>query len=106
RVPQLERAAGVDRMKDALDGDAIRTVGSEQRRQLAVDAGQALRKRIAGDGRDGAAGDQLVASSIGLDAAIAGALRAGVDAEDFHASEASISFSSMSKFAQTCCTSS
>jgi hypothetical protein len=47
-----------------------------------------------------------VASSVGLDAAVAGALRAGVDAKNSHASEASISFSSMSKFAHTCWTSS
>src|SRR5207247_1733126 len=41
-----------------------------------------------------------------LDAAVTGALGAGVDAEDPHASEASISFSEMSKFDETFCTSS
>ena len=50
--------------------------------------------------------DQAVARPVGLDAAVAGALGAGIDAEDPHASEASISFSSMSKFDQTCRTSS
>jgi hypothetical protein len=43
-----------------------------------------------------------MAPTIGLHATVTGALGAGVDAEDSHASEASISFSSMSKFAQTC----
>ena len=50
--------------------------------------------------------DDPVARSVGLDAAVAGALGPGIDPEDSHASEASISFSSMSKFDQTCCTSS
>ena len=36
-----------------------------------------------------------------LDAAVAGALGAGIDPEDLHANEASISFSSMSAFDQT-----
>jgi hypothetical protein len=44
--------------------------------------------------------------SIGFDAAEAGALGAGIDPEDLHASEASISFSEMSKFDDTFCTSS
>ena len=71
-----------------------------------MDAGEAMRERIAGGHRDGAAGHQAMAAAVRLHATVAGALRAGVDAEDSHASEASISFSSMSKFAQTCCTSS
>ena len=50
--------------------------------------------------------DHAVARPVGLDAAVTGALGTGVDAENLHASEASISFSSMSKFDQTCCTSS
>ena len=81
-------------------------MGCEQAGELPMDTGETVRKRIARGGGDGSAGDQLMASSVGLDAAVAGALRAGVDAEDSHASEASISFSSMSKFAQTCWTSS
>ena len=61
--------------------------------------------RAAGDA-DGAADDDAVARPVGLDAAVTGALGAGIDAEHSHASDASISFSSMSKFDQTCCTSS
>ncbi len=49
---------------------------------------------------------QLVAPAVAVDAAVAGAIGAGVDAEHPHASEASISFSSMSKFDHTCLTSS
>ena len=47
-----------------------------------------------------------MAATVRLHAAVAGALGAGIDAEDSHAREASISFSSMSKLAQTCWTSS
>ena len=50
--------------------------------------------------------DDAVARPVGLDATITGALGARVDAEHSHASEASISFSEMSKFDHTCCTSS
>ena len=67
---------------------------------------QPVGERRGGRGGDGAAHDNPVARPVGLDAAVAGALGAGIDAEDSHASEASISFSSMSKFDQTCCTSS
>ena len=63
-------------------------------------------KRGAGPGLDGAAPYQLMTAAVAVDAAVSGAVRAGVDAEDPHASEASISFSSMSKFDQTCLTSS
>src|SRR5687767_3457311 len=106
RVSELQRAPGVDGVKQALDGDALGTAGGEPRDQLAVDPGKTLRERIAGERRDDAAGDKLMAPPVGLHAAVAGALGAGVDAENSHASDASISFSSMSKFAQTCCTSS
>ena len=49
---------------------------------------------------------QAVPAPVALDAPEAGADRTGIDPEDPHASEASISFSSMSKFDQTFCTSS
>src|SRR5215207_3396982 len=48
----------------------------EEGRQLTMDAGQALGKRIAGTRGDRAAGNQLMAPPVGLDAAVAGALRA------------------------------
>jgi len=78
----------------------------EQGGELPVNPGEALREGVARERRDDAAGNQLVAASVRLHAAVTGARGAGVDAEDSHASEASISFSSMSKFAHTCCTSS
>jgi hypothetical protein len=43
----------------------------------------------------------VVAAAVGVDAAIPGAHGAGIDPENPHASEASISFSSTSKFDQT-----
>ena len=63
-------------------------------------------KEFDGGNRDRAADDQPMAAAVALHASVAGARRAGIDPKDFHASEASISFSSMSKFDQTCCTSS
>ena len=57
-------------------------------------------------GHDGAGKHDAMAGPVGFDAAVAGAHGPGVDAEDFHASDASISFSEMSKFDETFCTSS
>ena len=78
----------------------------QQLHEAAMNLEQLLGERRGGGRADGAARDDPVARSVGLDAAVAGALRPGIDAKDSHASEASISFSSMSKFDQTCCTSS
>src|SRR5688572_1612591 len=103
-VAQLERAARVHRVKQTFDGNAVGAVCGEQRRQLAVNAGEPLRKRVACGGADRAACNQVVAPPVGLDATVAGALGTWVDAKNSHASEASISFSSMSKFVQTCWT--
>ena len=116
-VTELQRAADVRRMKQIFDGDTVGMVGRQQRRELGVNSRETIRKCIAGRRRDGATGQEHVPASIRLHAAITGALGAGIDAEDSHPSrllgvtlslpkgharEASISFSSMSKFAQTC----
>src|SRR6185503_1720678 len=106
RVPKLERAAGVDSVKDALDGDAVRPRPGKQRHELAMNTSQTSGKGVCGGGCDGAAGHEAMTASVRLHAAVAGALGAGVDADYSHAREASISFSSMSKLAHTCCTSS
>ena len=74
--------------------------------QLAMDPGEPFGKRITGFRGDCPARDQVVSATVRLDAAVAGALGAGIDAENSHAREASISFSSMSKLAHTFCTSS
>ena len=58
------------------------------------------RLRAAG-GDNRAARDERVPRAVGVDATVAGADRAGIDPEHPHASEASISFSSTSKFDQT-----
>ena len=71
-----------------------------------MDARETMWKRVARRRGNRAAGHEVMPASIRLHATVTGALGAGIDAEDSHASEASISFSSMSKFAQTCCTSS
>ena len=62
---------------------------------------QLFRKRGAGGGGKRAADDHSVAAARRFDAAVAGALRAGIDPENLHANEASISFSSMSAFDHT-----
>src|SRR6185503_14052185 len=106
RVTELQGGAGIDRGKQAFDGDAVRRAVSNERRQLSMDSGETLREGILRQGGDGAAGDQACDAPIGLHAAVSGALGARIDAEYSHAREASISFSSTSKFAQTCWTSS
>ena len=78
----------------------------EQRRELAVDDRQLIGKRGTRPGVNGAAPNQLMTASVAVNTTVSGALRTGVDAEDPHASEASISFSSMSKLDHTCLTSS
>src|SRR6185369_8806037 len=89
-----------------FDRDTLRPARGDQPAEFSIDARETLRKGIAGDRRDRAAGHQTVSTAVGLDASVAGASGAGVDTEDSHAREASISFSSMSKLAHTCWTSS
>ena len=93
-------------MEQVFEGDHVRPALPEEPGQVGVDDAETFGERGAGRGRDGAAGDEGVAPAVGLDAAVTGAHGPRVDAEDPHASEASISFSSMSAFDQTCCTSS
>ena len=45
RVTELERAARVDGVKEIFDRDAVGLAGRKQRRELAMDAGEAMRKR-------------------------------------------------------------
>ena len=52
-------------------------------------------------GNDGTAGHEACHAAVRLQAAVAGAPGARIDAENPHAREASISFSSTSKLAQT-----
>src|SRR5678815_4862070 len=101
-VTELERTADLRRMKQIFDGDTFGTIRRQQRRELRMDSRETIRKCVARRRRDGATGEKHVPASIRLHATIAGALGAGIDAENSHAREASISFSSMSKFAQTC----
>ena len=105
-VAQLQRAAGVDGVKQILDGHDVGTMAREQGAELDVDDSEFFGKGIGGGDRNGAAGDHPMAAAIALHASVAGARRAGIDPKHPHASEASISFSSMSKFDHTCCTSS
>ena len=75
-----------------------------QQQQLAqpgVDGLQLLGECRAGGTAQEPADDEAVTAAVGLDAAVAGALGAGIDPENLHANDASISFSSMSAFDQT-----
>jgi len=106
RVTELQRAADVRRVEETLDGDAVRMKRRKEHGELGVNPGKAVWKRVGLVRGNGAAGDEVMPASIRLHAAVTGAFGARIDAENPHAREASISFSSMSKFAQTCWTSS
>src|SRR5687768_11174695 len=106
RVPEFQGGTGINRVKQTLDGDAVRCAADDHRRQFAMNAGEALRERVLRQGSDDAAGHEPCDAAVRLHAAVTGALGARIDAENSHAREASISFSSTSKFAQTCWTSS
>src|SRR5205823_13629542 len=103
---ELQRAAHVHGVKQILDRDRVRPALANQRAELRVDFEELVGKRGERRRSNGAARDDPVARPVGFDAAVTGAVGAGVDAEDPHASEASISFSEMSKFDETFCTSS
>jgi hypothetical protein len=105
-VTQFEGAADVGGVEQAFDGHDRRPALMQLCGQGVVDSGQPGREVGAAGGGNRPAGHETMAPTVGLDAPVAGALGAGVDAEDPHASEASISFSSMSKFDHTFCTSS
>src|SRR5262245_36909518 len=100
-MPELERAPRIGRVEEILDRDTIGAVLREEDRQPRVNVQQFFREGRA-TAADGAADNDAMARAVRLDAAVTGAVGAGVDAKNPHASEASISFSSMSKFDQTC----
>src|SRR5262245_8681056 len=106
RVTQLERTPDIHGMKQVLDGHGLRPALANDGGEPAVNEMELIGKGGESRGRNGAAHHNAVARPVGFDAAVTGALGAGVDAEDSHASEASISFSEMSKLDHTCWTSS
>src|SRR5262249_8978062 len=106
RVTELQRAPHVHRVEQILDRHAVRVAVAQQLAQAPMDVLQFFGKRCGRRGADRAAGHDAVAGAVGFDAAVAGTIGAGVDTENSHASEASISFSEMSKFPDTFCTSS
>ena len=107
RVSQLQRAPDVDGEEQVLDGDALRPAFLQQDRSAGCESAGASREtRRRRRSQMAPLSTRRWLESVGLDAAVAGALRAGIDAEHSHASEASMSFSETSKFDQMCCTSS
>ena len=106
RVTQLEGTARVHGVKNVLDRHAVGTLRGNQGGELPVNDRQLLGKGGSHPGVDRSTHHQLVAPAVAVHAAVARAPRAGVDTKHSHASEASISFSSMSKLDHTCLTSS
>ena len=100
-VSKLQRASGIHGRKQILDGQRIWIAYLDQPRNLAMNGQQLVCKRRGAAGGDGTAGHQAVAGPVGLDAAVTGAVGPGIDPQDSHARDASISFSSMSKFDHT-----
>src|SRR5688500_18148021 len=82
RMSQLQRAACVDGVEQRFDSDAVRLARCEERGKLPMNSGEALRERITGERRDGPAGDKMMSTAVRLHATVAGALGAGIDAED------------------------
>src|SRR5262245_16324042 len=105
-MSKLQCAADVDGVKQVLDRHTIGPALRDERGEFPVNVQEFVGKRCACGRRDRTAHDDAVARPRGFDATITGALRTGVDAKRPHASEASISFSEMSKFDDTFCTSS
>ena len=105
-VPELRRAARVLGVEEVLDGQRLGLVGCQQIGEPAMERDKLLGKGRATRRRKRAAHDDPVSAAVRLDAAVSGALGTGVNPEDSHASEASISFASISKLDQTCRTSS
>jgi hypothetical protein len=101
RVAEFQRASHVAGMEDVLDGHTIGPVRSHQAHETRVNQLQLVGERGAGGRGEMAAGNEVMAAGGQLDAAVAGALGAGIDPEDSHANDASISFSSMSAFDHT-----
>jgi hypothetical protein len=106
RMPQLQRAPDVEGVEQVLDRHAIRPALGEKRRQAAVNLVQFVGERRGRRRGNGATEHNRETRTVGFDAAVAGARRPRIDPEHSHASDASISFAEMSKFDQTCCTSS
>ncbi len=101
RVAEHERALDVVGVKEALDRHAIRLERAQLVEQAVVNRPKAVGKTGRAGHRQRPAGDEPVTRAVGVHAPIPGADGPGIDAEHPHASEASISFSSMSTFDQT-----
>src|SRR5215212_9916551 len=83
-MPELQRAANIAGEENVLDGDALRLVALEQRLEPRVYEQEPFRKGGPRGRGQRAAGDEDVAAARRVDAAIAGALGAGIDPEDSH----------------------
>ena len=107
RMSELERAAHVGCVETALRSrrnPAMQPLKSRPSSRWM--RARRLGKWVGRQRRDRAAHDQTRDTAVRLHATVTGAFGARIDAEHSHAREASISFSSTSKLAQTCCTSS
>src|SRR4029453_7397513 len=88
-------------MEHVLDRDAVGVMLGQQRGEAGVDDRKPLGECGVRRSGKGPEDDEAVPAAVAVDAAISGALGPGIDPENFHANEASISFSSISAFVQT-----
>ena len=101
-VPELQGALDVLGVEEIFDGNGLWLVACQQVGQPAMDRTKFLRKGRAARRRERSTVDDPVAAAARLYAAKSGALGTGVNPENSHASNASISFASISKLDQTC----
>src|SRR5262245_49169246 len=100
-MAEQQRASRVARVKQIFNGDAVGRQRAQLIAQSVVDHSKPRREAHAGRTGERAARDKPMPGSVGIHAAIPGADGPGVDPENSHASEASISCSSISTLLQT-----
>src|SRR5262249_15310853 len=107
RMAEDDRGANVFRVEDVLHGERVGPVSRQQLGHALVDLVQSRCERIARARANHAAFDKGDGPKpVSLYDTVSGGRRARIDAEDDHPSTFAISATSMSKFAQTFCTSS
>jgi hypothetical protein len=101
-VSELQGAPDVGREEERLDRHAVGPILLQERGQPRVYAQELVGKGYQRGTGDRTAGHQVMPRTVTFNATVAGALGTRIDSKNLHASEASISFSEMSKFDQTC----
>src|SRR5687768_9793300 len=100
-MTQQQSALRVSRVEETFDRHAVRRVLAQEGHETVVDCPKSIGDARMSGGRERSAGHQSMPGSVCVNAAVTGAHGTGIDPENPHAREASISFSSMSTFDQT-----